>query len=78
MVFVIHAVPCDELPQLQDGSVNCEYGDDGTASYQDVCRYSCVEGFELIGSSSTMCLSNRTWSNTGQMCLRGLLFNKKW
>ena len=68
---LIHIVPCDELPLPEHGSVICDYGDDGTASYQDVCRYTCVEGFELMGSSSRSCLSTGMWSNVAPTCIRG-------
>ena len=53
--------------------MECDYGDDGTASFEDVCRYTCVEGFELIGSSSTICLSNGTWSNDRPTCRTGVV-----
>ena len=66
-------MPCDELPQPEHGSVMCDYGDDGTASYQDVCRYTCVDGFEIMGSSSRTCLSTGMWSNDEPMCTRGVL-----
>ncbi|XP_065896437.1 sushi, von Willebrand factor type A, EGF and pentraxin domain-containing protein 1-like [Dysidea avara] len=66
-------VPCDELPQPEHGSVMCDYGDDGTTSYQDVCRYTCVDGFEIMGSSSRTCLSTGMWSNDEPMCTRGVL-----
>ena len=64
-------VDCDELPQLQDGSVVCDYGEDGTASFEDVCQYNCDEGFEIIGSSSRSCLSTGMWSNDAPTCDRG-------
>ena len=67
----MHVVPCNELPQPEHGSVICDYGDDGTTSYQDVCRYTCVEGFELIGSSSRSCLGTGMWSDNEPMCRRG-------
>ena len=66
-------MPCDELPQPEHGSVMCDYGDDGTTSYQDVCRYTCVDGFEIMGSSSRTCLSTGMWSNDEPMCTRGVL-----
>ena len=69
-VFLI-VVPCDELPQPEHGSLICDYGDDGTTSYQDICRYSCVDGFELMGSSSRTCLSTGMWSNGDPVCRRG-------
>ena len=68
---ILHVVPCDELPQPEHGLVICDNGDDGTTSYQDVCRYTCVEGFELMGSSSRSCLSTGMWSDNEPMCIRG-------
>jgi len=69
--YLIFVVPCDELPQPEHGSVMCTYGDDVTTSYQDVCQYSCVDGFELIGNSSRTCLSTGIWSNDDPVCRRG-------
>ena len=66
-------MPCDELPQPEHGSVMCDNGDDGTTSYQDICRYTCADGFEIMGSSSRTCLSTGMWSNDEPMCTRGVL-----
>ena len=68
---LIYVVPCNELPLPEDGMITCDYGDDGTTSYQDVCRYTCVDGFELIGNSSRTCLSTGMWSNDEPRCTRG-------
>ncbi|XP_065896438.1 P-selectin-like [Dysidea avara] len=69
-IATCHRVPCDELPQPEHGSVMCDYGDDGTTSYQDICRYTCADGFEIMGSSSRICLSTGMWSNDEPMCTR--------
>ena len=73
MIALSFVVPCDELPQPENGLVLCDFGDDGTASYQDVCRYTCADGFELMGSSSRTCLSTGMWNNDDPMCTRGVV-----
>ena len=69
-VLIIAA--CNELPPPEDGSVTCDYGNDGIPSYQDVCWYTCEDGFQLFGSSSRTCLNTSVWSNDEPVCTRGL------
>ena len=53
--------------------IECALGDDGVASYQDTCRFSCVEGYHLSGSTSRTCQSDGTWSDSSSTCDRGML-----
>ena len=72
---------CPDLGQPDNGMIECMFGDDGVASYQDTCRFSCVEGYLLSGSTSRTCQSEGTWSGGGTTCHRGkmilLLMNIK-
>ena len=64
-------MPCPNLRQPGDGIIDCILGDDGVASYQDTCRFSCAEGYDLSGSISRICQSNGTWSGGSTTCYRG-------
>ena len=64
---------CPELGQPDNGMIECALGDDGVASYQDTCRFSCVEGYHLSGSTSRTCQSDGTWSGSSATCDRGML-----
>ena len=52
----------------------CDYGSDGRASFEDVCQYSCDDGFNLVGSRSRSCLSTGMWSNDEPTCRRGVVW----
>ena len=62
---------CPDLGQPDNGMIECALGDDGVASYQDTCRFSCVEGYHLSGSTSRTCQSDGTWSGSSSTCDRG-------
>ena len=64
---------CPDLGQPDNGMIECALGDDGVASYQDTCRFSCVEGYRLSGSTSRTCQSDGTWSGSSSTCDRGML-----
>ena len=52
--------------------IDCSLGDDGVLSYEDTCTYTCNNGYELTGGSSTSnCQSDGTWSGSEAMCTRG-------
>ena len=70
----LHVVDCSELPQPEHGSVMCDYGSDRRASFEDVCQYSCEDGFDLVGSRSRSCLSTGMWSNDEPTCRRGVVW----
>ena len=67
---------CPDLSQPDNGMISCMFGDDGVASYQDMCRFSCVEGYHLSDSTSRTCQSDGTWSGSSATCQRGkVIFN---
>ena len=51
--------------------IDCMFGDDGVASYQDICAFSCGEGYDLSGSTSRTCQRDGTWSGGSTTCHRG-------
>jgi len=64
-------VSCSDLDQPDNGMIDCMLGDDGVASYEDTCRFSCSEGYHVSGSTSRTCESNGTWSGGSTTCHRG-------
>ena len=54
-----------------NGMIDCSLGGDGVPSYEDNCSYTCNTGYELTGSATRTCQSNRSWSGTDAMCTRG-------
>ena len=62
------AVRCPSLADPNNGTINCFLGDDGVASYEDTCTFSCDSGYELQGSDSRMCLADQIWSGGDPIC----------
>ncbi|KAI7799522.1 E-selectin [Triplophysa rosa] len=57
----------DDITTLYHGSVMC-YNPNGNLSYDSVCEYSCVEGYELKGSITTRCTATTEWTNKPPTC----------
>ena len=52
--------------------INCPLGDDGVTSYEDICTYTCNNGYELTGNDTRTCQSDGSWSDgDGNVCGRG-------
>ena len=68
---IISVVPCPLLTDPNDGMINCSLGDDGVPSYEDACSFTCNTGYELTGSDTRTCQSDRSWSGTNATCRRG-------
>ena len=51
--------------------VDCPPGDNGTPFYGDTCNFTCNTGYELTGSDTRTCQSNRTWNGDDVECRRG-------
>ena len=47
--------------------------DDGVPSYEDTCSFTCNTGYELTGSDTRTCQSDRSWSGSNVTCRRGVL-----
>jgi len=67
------SVICPSLTDPSNGTVTCPLGDDGVPSYsyEDICSFTCNTGYELTGSDTRTCQSDRSWSGTETMCRRG-------
>ena len=53
--------------------INCSLGDDGVPSYGDTCSYTCNTGYELTGSDTRSCQSDRSWSGSEVMYSRAVM-----
>ena len=51
--------------------ISCSLGDDNVTSYEDICNFTCNTGYELTGSDTRTCQSDRSWSGTDIVCGRG-------
>ena len=51
--------------------INCSLGDDGVPSYEDTCSFTCNTGYELTGSDTRTCQSDKNWSGSDDVCRRG-------
>ncbi len=67
---VIKCKPEDVTPP-DHASVQCTHPY-GNFSYDSQCEYSCEEGYELKGSSTTRCTSTTEWSSQPPTCEREL------
>ncbi|XP_039548389.1 P-selectin-like isoform X2 [Pimephales promelas] len=64
-----HVVKCkpNEVTPAGHASVQC-FHPKGNFSYESQCEYSCEEGYELKGSSTTRCTSTTEWSSKPPTC----------
>ena len=68
-------VSCPPLTAPDNGMIDC------TGSlFEDTCTFSCEADYNITGSESRTCQSDRTWSGSEAMCTRGmlLLYANKW
>ncbi|XP_046691667.1 E-selectin-like isoform X1 [Silurus meridionalis] len=64
-----HVVICEEkyISAPENGSVQCSHAF-GNFSYKSECKYSCNEGYQLVGAKVTECGATKAWSNTPPTC----------
>ncbi|KAM9444545.1 E-selectin isoform 2-T2 [Clarias gariepinus] len=62
-----HVVKCDEkeIFDPEHGGVQCHHPN-GDFSYKSECKYSCHEGYQLVGKETTQCI--KAWSNKRPTC----------
>ena len=58
------AVSCGEPDSPTNGSVDTSAG----TSFGDVARYSCDEGYTLIGQNETTCQDDGQWNGSVPTC----------
>ena len=66
MYFLLLA--CPSLNDPSNGMISCSLEGDGVPSTGDTCTYTCNTGYELTGSSTRTCQSNRSWSGSNTVC----------
>ena len=71
--FNSFSVPCPSLTDPNNGTITCSLGDDGVPSYEDTCSFTCNTGYELTGSDTRTCQSDRSWNGSDVACRRGVL-----
>lgn len=69
-MYCLTDIKCPVLESIANGSVN----NDGIGSWGTKVKYSCDEGYSLVGASSRKCQGNGTWDYMAPMC-RGELPN---
>ncbi|XP_052275169.1 sushi, von Willebrand factor type A, EGF and pentraxin domain-containing protein 1-like isoform X3 [Dreissena polymorpha] len=57
------AVDCGQFPDLLNGIIDAE-----NTTFGSIVSLMCNEGFDLIGSSRSVCTSTGDWNTTGQAC----------
>ena len=53
--------------------VSCSSGTAGMGFEGDTCSFTCNTGYELTGSDTRTCQSNRSWSGSDVVCRQGNL-----
>ena len=66
--FILFLVNCPSLTNPNNGMINCLLGDNGVPSYEDTCSFTCNTGYELTGSGTRTCQSDRSWSDIDSVC----------
>jgi hypothetical protein len=56
-------VDCGEFPTLVNGKVHVIH-----TTYQSRANFTCLNGYDIDGASSSVCLFNGTWSNQIPQC----------
>ena len=59
---------CGTLDGPDNGASSC------TGSvYEDTCSFTCDDGYELTGSDTRTCQSDRSWSGDKAVCTPGIV-----
>ncbi|XP_034369414.1 E-selectin [Arvicanthis niloticus] len=62
------AVKCDDVPELQNGFMDCTHANTGKFTYKSSCAFQCNEGFKLHGSAQLECTSQGKWTQKVPSC----------
>ena len=64
IILLETAIDCGSPPQLVNGTVDASEG----TYYRNVAKFTCNEGFELIGYDSISCQASGNWSTLTAEC----------
>ena len=68
---LITDIQCDNLSMPANGNASCSSGRVEVGYKGDTCIFTCNTGYELTGSDTRTCQSDRSWSGNDTMCSRG-------
>ena len=71
-ILLIGSQLCPSLSEPINGMISCSLGNDGDATYEDTCSFTCNTGYELTGSDSRTCQSDGNWNGTDSGCTTGM------
>ena len=60
---------CQPLTAPDNGMIDCT----GNV-FEDTCTFSCDDNYDLVGSETRTCQSDRTWSGTEPTCILGDIY----
>ena len=66
------------LMDPDNGMITCSLGDDVVQSYEDTCSFTCNTGYELTGSDTRTCQIDGSWSDSDDVCRRGMRVYVYW
>ena len=67
-------IRCDNLStQINGEIVSCSSGRLGVGYEGDTCSFTCNTGYELTGSNTRTCQSDGSWSDSDDVCRRGIV-----
>ena len=62
-------IQCNNLTTPSNGEItSCSSGSIGVGYERDTCSFTCSTGYELTGSGTRTCQSDRNWSGDEVMC----------
>ena len=67
--YIVITVSCLTPKDLKNGMSSCSK--DQEYFYEDACNFTCNIGYELTGSNTSTCQSDRSWSGNEAKCERG-------
>ena len=68
-------IRCDYLSRPANGRiVSCSSGRVGVGYEGDTCSFRCYTGYELTGSDTRTCQSDRSWNGSDATCKKGKIY----
>lgn len=66
--FVLKAVECPAIQELENGAASCGADTDTRFSYGNTCSFTCAPGYHLVGPSAVTCTSAAQWNEQMPRC----------